>query len=108
MVSINNIQIQAITDTWATVNVMDTWTLRKLIPHPVVQPTNARIYLLGSRTPLAVIGVINSTVATGDAEVKTTFQVTRKSTGALLGCGSAEALNMVHFAAQVQKEQAIP
>ena len=55
-----------------------------------------------------MIGVINAVVTSDDTEVRTTFQVTRKSTGALLGCCSAEALHLVHFAAQVQRKWTIP
>ena len=87
--SVNDTQIQVLIDTKATVNVMDTRTLKKLASQPVIQLTRARIYPLGSKTPLPVIGVIDAVIATADAKVKTTFQITQKSTGALLGCGSA-------------------
>ena len=85
-----------------TVNVMDTSTLHKLKTRPDLKPTKDLIFPYGSKTPLPLRGIINGTVANGTKKIRTTFHVTTRDTGTLLGCRSSEALQLVYFARQVQ------
>ena len=94
-------------DTGATVNIMDMVTFDKLKTRPIIRHTKTRIYPYGSTTPLTLKGVTEATIQSGAEQIKTTFHMTEGQAGTLLGQPSSEALRLVSFAKQVQRDNEI-
>ena len=68
-VEIEGAETQALIDTGATVNIMDTSTLHKLKTCPAIKPTKALIYPYGSKTLLPLRGLIDVTVDSGTKKI---------------------------------------
>ena len=100
-VNIEGVEITALIDTGASVNVIDEVQFEKLSPRPVITPTSACIYTYGGTTPLPLRGVIQVKVVSEDRSTIARFHVTEGRTGTLLSCHTAEDLVLVFFAHQV-------
>ena len=105
-VNIEGVEITALIDTGASVNVMDEIQFEKLVPPPTVMPTAARIYTYGGTTPLPLKGVIHVEITSEDRSTTAKFHVTEGWTGTLLSCHTAEDLGLVFFAHQVHDTHA--
>ena len=77
-IDIKGTAVLALIDKEATVSVMDPSMLDKLKICPIVRQTNTKMYSYVGTTPLAVRGVGDVTVRSG--QVRTTFHVTEEKT----------------------------
>ena len=57
-VEVEGVEIPALIDTGASVNVIDEVQFKKLSPCPTMSSTNARIYMYGGTVPIPLKGVI--------------------------------------------------
>ena len=105
-VEIEGVEISALIDTGASVNVIDEVHFGKLSPRPTISSTTACIYTYGGTVPLPLRGVIQVKVVNEGRSTTAKFHVTEGNTGTLLRCHTAEDLGLVYFARQVHESHA--
>ncbi|KAJ1155086.1 hypothetical protein NDU88_007822, partial [Pleurodeles waltl] len=106
MVHINGKSATVLIDTGASVNVMDETLFRQLTPAPVLSPTTTKIYNYGGREPLPLKGTVEVSVSSEQAAALARFYVVAGDRGTLLGCHTAEELELVFFARQIYDSHA--
>ncbi|KAJ1201613.1 hypothetical protein NDU88_005419 [Pleurodeles waltl] len=85
--------ISALVDTGASINLLATKGYYKLTKPPPLQPTRVQVYAFRKTTPLRIAEITHE-----DTTVSTKVYVSEEGSGFLLGCQTAECLNLVQFA----------
>ncbi|KAJ1119863.1 hypothetical protein NDU88_008048 [Pleurodeles waltl] len=104
-VYVNGTRVSVLIDTGASVNVMDETLYKKLVPAPPLMSTATKIYNYGGREPLPLKGIVEVAVSSGDRSADAKFYVVAGDRGTLLGCHTAEELELVFFARQIYDTQ---
>ena len=94
-VQIAGADVSALIDAGASVNILDIDQYQRLLPRPPITPTKARIYTYGGTEPIPLQGMIEVTVTNKGRAMRAQFHVTRKNSGTLLSCHTAEDLGLV-------------
>ncbi|KAJ1115552.1 hypothetical protein NDU88_003775 [Pleurodeles waltl] len=104
-VHINGTLVSVLIDTGASVNVMDETLFKKRVPAPPLTMTATKIYNYGGKDPLPLKGTVEVAVSSGNRSTEAKFYVVAGDRGTLLGCHTAEDLELVFFARQIYDNQ---
>ena len=99
-------QVEAIIDTGASVNVLESSTYFALPNRPSLRPTHTRVFPYGERSPLPVLGMAKFELAYNSERLQVTFHVVEGKGGNLLGYTAAEKLRILSLAAHVTTTKA--
>ncbi|KAJ1144317.1 hypothetical protein NDU88_010617 [Pleurodeles waltl] len=88
----------ALVDTGASINLMVTEGYQRLSKPPQLKPTQVQVYAFGNTCPLEMAGVFTAEVAHEDTTILAKIYVSKEMSGFLLGCQTAQELNLVRFA----------
>ncbi|KAJ1161434.1 hypothetical protein NDU88_001920 [Pleurodeles waltl] len=99
-VMINDTPATVLIDTGASVNVMENTMYQRLSPKPSLSPSNTKIYTYGGLDPLPLQTTIEVSGTNQDHTTTPKLYVVKGNLGTLLGCHTAEDLELVFFARQ--------
>ncbi|KAJ1131827.1 hypothetical protein NDU88_010159 [Pleurodeles waltl] len=97
-VLLQGLPVPALVDTGASINLMAAEGYQRLSKPPPLKPTRVQVYAFGNARPLEMAGVFTAEVAHEDTMVLAKIYMCKEGSGFLLGCQTAQELNLVRFA----------
>ena len=109
-VNINDTPLRMLIDTGTSAGIMDETSFNQIQNHDTIdlQPPQKRIYANGSESQLNVLGQFAADISTGTKQVESMICVLRGNYGSLLGCNTAQSLDLIDIKVnQVGSQQQI-
>ncbi|KAJ1114923.1 hypothetical protein NDU88_003153 [Pleurodeles waltl] len=97
-VLLQGLTVPTLDDTGSSINLKGAEGYRRLSKLPQLKPTQVQVYAFGKARPLEMAGVFTAEVAHESTAVLAKIYVSKEWSGFLLGCQTAQELDLVHFA----------
>ena len=94
-VLIQGTRIKLIIDSGSSINIIDEKQWLSMRDRPLLRQAQSPIYAYGSKQPINIIGIFDSTVEVGSEITTATFYVTRGSNVSLMSYNTATDLNLL-------------
>ncbi|KAJ1181697.1 hypothetical protein NDU88_006899 [Pleurodeles waltl] len=97
-VLLQGLPVPTLVDTGASINLTAAEGYQRLSKPPPLKPTRVQAYAFGNARPLEMAGVFTAEVAHENTTVLAKIYMSTEGSVFLLGCQTAQEVNLVHFA----------